>query len=392
MNNFSLYVHIPFCESKCYYCDFNSGTFSQSVVEKYFRALKNEIKTYNYKGEISSIYFGGGTPSCVNSKYITDTLKLIKKNFKVKASAEITIEANPNSLSFQKLKDYFDAGFNRLSLGVQTTNKKSLKYVGRIVDEYKLKNYKKTIKKSLKNAKKIGFSNISADLMLGLPYNNLKKIKSDIKFLTKYCEHISIYMLTVYENTKLNLLNIDQSKLDEKLVLEYDFICNYLKKFGFAQYEVSNFAKNQKVSAHNYNYWTGGEYLGFGISAHSHVNPIRFYNTANIKKYINFYKNSVKINKKDENLLKNQAKIEKIKKCEKITKKKYAEEKIMLALRTKDGLDLIEFKRNFYDLTKAKREELIMLKNLDLITATDEKIVLTKKGLLVANQIILKLI
>ena len=197
MDNLSIYVHIPFCESKCYYCDFVSGNYSNQVKEEYVNALVNEIQKYRINAKINSIYFGGGTPSCLTSSQIEKIFIAIKNNFQIDNNAEITIEANPNSLTKEKLVKYKNLGFNRLSLGVQTTNKKSLKFIGRIINKKLLKNYKKTVKKCLKNAKKIGFNNISADLMLGLPYNNIKNLKKDLKFLCKNVSHISTYMLMV---------------------------------------------------------------------------------------------------------------------------------------------------------------------------------------------------
>ncbi|MBO4412710.1 MAG: radical SAM family heme chaperone HemW [Clostridia bacterium] len=385
MDEISLYIHIPFCNSKCYYCDFNSGKYSAEIQKKYFNSLKNEILQNKVKNKIKSIYFGGGTPSAADEKNIVEILNLIKNNFDVKNDAEITIECNPNSLDENKLTCFRDAGFNRLSLGVQTTNKKSLKTIGRIQEKNELKNYKKIIKNNLKFAKKLNF-NISADLMLGLPKNNYFNLISDIFFLNKYCNHISVYMLTLYEGTKL-FEQYKNESLENKIIKEYKLSQKLLKLLKFEQYEISNFAKAKSYSKHNLNYWACGQYLGFGLSAHSYLSNYRYFNVSSMQAYFNNYENinfgkEIKSYKEiiDQNLkLKNNV--------EKLTKRQQAEEYIMLNLRLKDGLNLTEFKQKFYDLKLIKQNEIKQLLNKKLIKFNGEKIVLTKKGILFENQV-----
>lgn len=392
MNEFSIYVHIPFCNSKCYYCDFCSFVENEKNIKKYFIALKNEIIQKKVKGKVKSIYFGGGTPSSVDEKYVINILNLIFKNFTVDKDAEITIEVNPNSLNKDKLQSYFNAGFNRLSMGVQTTNCKSLKYIGRITNEKILKNYKKNIKKLLKIAKKIGFKNISTDIILGLPYNNEKFLIKDLKFLTKYCNHISTYMLMIEEGTKLFSYNLDVENIDEMSSKQYEIVCQFLKNKNFERYEVSNFAKNQTFSKHNLNYWNRGDYLGFGLSAHSFLNPIRFYNTNNFEHYLkDFSKIEFVTCKKDTQQVLGELKKFDIS-IEKLNKKEAVEEKLMLSLRCASGLNLCEFNNNFYDILKRKEKEIKFLIKSDLIKIEDGFLRLTDKGFLVANQIILKLL
>ena len=390
MNEISIYVHIPFCESKCFYCDFNSGKYSDKIQEKYFNALKNEILQNKIKNKIKSIYFGGGTPSVVQEKYIVEILNLIKNNFDVKNDAEITIECNPNSLNKNKLIAFNNAGFNRISLGVQTTNKKSLKIIGRITDKNKLKNYKKAIKNNLKFAKKLGF-NISADLMLGLPKNNIFKLFFDILFLNKYCKHISVYMLTLYEGTKL-FETFKNCSLEKNIVKQYKFAQFILKLLKFEQYEISNFAKSKQYSFHNLNYWACGEYLGFGLSAHSYLNNHRYSNAASMQNYLNNYENK-KFEEGfkscqdviNQNLaLKNNV--------ERLTKRQQAEEYIMLNLRLNGGIDLNEFKQKFYDLKLIKQNEIKQLASKKLIKVNGQTIVLTQKGKLFENQVSVELI
>ena len=389
-NNFSIYVHIPFCDSKCYYCDFNSGIYAEEIKKKYFKFLKKEICQKKLKGQVSSIYFGGGTPSSVDAKYVCEILTTIKKNFNVSKDAEITIEGNPNSLTLEKLKAYFNAGFNRLSIGVQTLNKKSLEFIGRIQNKENLKKYKKSVKNAIKNAKKAGFENISGDLMLGLPENNIANLKKDVKFLAKNCNHISSYMLILEEGTPLFERIKNSDDREEKSIKEYEVANNILKKYGFKRYEISNFKKGKFASKHNLNYWACGEYLGFGLSAHSFVDNYRFYNPSSFEKYFAMKEFSKK--KKDKEELMLEIRNDKTITAEKLTKKQSVEEMIMLALRTSDGLNLLEFKNKFYDLTKRKGKEIAELLSSGYIEGLPDKMVLTEKGIFVANQIILKLI
>lgn len=390
MNEISIYVHIPFCESKCFYCDFNSGKYSDKIQEKYFNALKNEILQNKIKNKIKSIYFGGGTPSVVQEKYIVEILNLIKNNFDVKNDAEITIECNPNSLNKNKLIAFNNAGFNRISLGVQTTNKKSLKIIGRITDKNKLKNYKKAIKNNLKFAKKLGF-NISADLMLGLPKNNIFNLISDIFFLNKYCKHISVYMLTLYEGTKLFKIYKNES-LENKITKEYKLASKLLKLLKYDQYEISNFAKSNAFSKHNLNYWASGEYLGFGLSAHSFIQEFRYSNFESMQEYLNAFENAkFQFDQKEKDEIIKQNKTLNLQ-MEKLTQEQKAEEYIMLNLRLKSGLNLTEFKNKFYNLEISKADEIKNLLAQKLIAKKDDRIVLTNKGKIFENQVAVRLI
>lgn len=393
MNDYSIYIHIPFCNSKCYYCDFCSYVENEKNIRNYFKCLKKEIKNNKIKNKIKTIYFGGGTPTSVNKKYLIDILKLILNNFNVEKNAEITIEINPNTVDAETLQALYNAGFNRLSIGVQTTNKKSLKYIGRIKNKKLLKKYKNNIKNILKNAKKIGFLNISTDLILGLPLNNDKNLKKDLKFLIKYCNHISTYMLMVENGTKLSTYILDIEKIDEDSARQYEIVCNFLKSKNFERYEVSNFAKDKAFSKHNLNYWQRNNYLGFGLSAHSFVKPYRFSNCCDLKKYLSFYENFKpdKVYKNEIDIIKN-IKSNPIIQFEKLAKKESYVEKIMLSLRCEKGLNLFDFRNEFFDLLKFKNFEINQLMGQDLLKLEEGFLKLTDKGFLVANQIILKLI
>ena len=264
-----IYIHIPFCDSKCFYCNFCSSIYSEKIKEKYFLKLVEEIKlNKNKNANISSIYIGGGTPSSIDQKYIKKIIKQINKNFNVLKNAEITIEANPCSISENKLLQYKKLGINRISFGVQSLNNKCLKIIGRT-------HTKKQAINAIKLAKKCGFSNINTDVLIGIPNQNYYKLKNTIKRLIKLkVQHISCYMLINEKGTKLtNLINNKKVKIisEDKCVKYYNNIFKYLKKYGYNRYEISNFAKKNYECKHNIGYWQLKEYYGFGLSAHSYV-------------------------------------------------------------------------------------------------------------------------
>ena len=376
----SIYVHIPFCSSKCYYCNFCSSVETEKTKREYVKCLINEIKSCKLSNYIvKTIYFGGGTPSVLDEKLVEQILKQIKKKFVVDNNAEITIEANPNSLTREKLKYYRQLGINRLSIGVQTFNRKSLKYVGR-VDNGEVSKYKRKVINILKYAKKLGFENISADFILGLPFQTNFHIESCLKQLSKFVSHFSCYMLQIEEGTKLFNL-IKNHDLDDKIANQYERAVKKLEKMGYHRYEISNFSKPTFESKHNNVYWERKDYIGFGLSAHSLINETRFYNTSNLKDYISFWKSE---NNFDLSIK------ERVRFMEKLTQDDKLEETIMLSLRTSKGLCLSEFEKNFYNIKQ--NENYKMLLKEGFVAEKGDYLVLTKKGILVANEIIVKLI
>jgi oxygen-independent coproporphyrinogen-3 oxidase len=393
---------------------------NEQTKRDYFEALKSEILSFdlnkitqvsilNSPFSIKTIYFGGGTPSSVDQKCIEEILKTIENKFKVDKNAEITIECNPNSTDESKLSFYKKIGINRLSFGVQSFNKHLLEFVGRIQNNKQLlKDYQKNTIEILKNARKIGFNNISADFILGLPYQTNFELKRFIKKLCKLVCHFSCYMLTLEEGTKLfNLM--PQGVDEEKIAKQYEIATKLLKKLGFERYEVSNFAKPGFESKHNKNYWDMGEYVGFGLAAHSFYNNQRLANTEKLKDYINFYTGLPRYarnNKRSEisprtsfgrndknNVIPTAVEgSQPINTTESLTKEQLAEETIMLALRTREGLDLVKFKANFYDLEQNKKNEIARLINSGFIEFENNYIRLAPKGFLVSNKIILELV
>lgn len=369
MTNLSIYVHIPFCESKCSYCAFSSFVPNKKQVEDYFKTLWSEISK-RAKGQcgkiVQTIFFGGGTPSFVESKFITKTLEIIKNNFFVSQDAEISIECNPNSATFDKLKDYKDAGFNRISFGVQSLDDNLLEFLGRRHD-------KLTALRAINDAKEVGFSNINADLLLGLVGQNKQNIIDEINSLVDAgITHISTYMLMVEKHTPLCALKDKKKYLmsDDDTVDLYNEVVEHLSKLGLYRYEISNFSKSGFECRHNQVYWTLGEYLGFGLAAHSYIDGKRIANSSCFEKYLS-QKNAHRTHV--------------------VSQDEAKEEFVMLALRTREGIDLKKYQEQFgVDLLEEKKDEIVELKNF--IDIKDGHLVIKPKEFGKTNLIILKLI
>lgn len=376
----SLYVHIPFCNSKCAYCSFVSMVASNDDKKRYFLSLLNEIKIQSKKYRdfyaISSIYIGGGTPSCLDNFYIRDLLSCIYKNFAVKNSAEITIEINPNSVDKNKIREYILSGINRFSVGLQTTSAKVLKAMGRT---HNVIDYQKTID----TIREFGVKNISTDLIVGYPGQKLADVKESLAYLLKLdIPHISAYMLQVEEGTKLKKLveggSIGIPK-EDLVVNMYETICDTLKKSGYDRYELSNFAKPAFESYHNKIYWKRKDYLGLGLAAHSYIDGTRFANTENITEYVTKLENENEIP---------------VKYSKALTVDEMKEEAIMLSLRTSAGLDLEAYKEEFGENFLAKKKDIVatLIKQGFLILTPSNKLICTNKGFLVLNSIVVELV
>ena len=288
----SAYIHIPFCDHLCTYCDFCKRYNYEFIVNRYLDALESDIKD-NYQGEVlKTIYIGGGTPSCLNIKELTKLMKIVKL-LKLDNSYEFTFECNPENITDEKLIILKENGVNRISLGVESTNDELLKYLGRNHDFKMVKEKVKLIKKY--------FNNINVDLIYALPNETINDLKSDLENIVSLdINHISTYSLEIHDNT---ILGIKKTKpiledLDSDM---YNEICCYLKENDFKHYEISNFCKNGTYSRHNNVYWKNNEYYGFGLGASGYVNSIRYDNTRSMIKYVNGNRilNKEKLTKKD---------------------------------------------------------------------------------------------
>lgn len=358
-----VYVHIPFCKRKCYYCDFISFCEKDELQEKYINTVIQEIEDFfnlNKNVKIKTIYIGGGTPSFIDGKYI----EKIMNTFNKEGVVEATIEVNPGSASLEKLKKYKECGINRLSIGLQSTEDRLLKKIGRI------HNYNDFLA-TYNLAREVGFDNINVDLMIGLPGQTIEDVKSSLnKVINLNPSHISVYSLIVEENTIIYNL-IEQNKIvlpDEELERNmYWYVKNYLELGGYEHYEISNFAKKGKMSLHNLDCWNQKEYVGFGVSAHSYLNRKRFCNIGVLEEYIKDFKNTKEVQEV-------QSFYE--------TKQEY----MLLGLRKIKGVCISDFKNKFGEnpifLFKNELNKLI---EEGLLEITTNNIKLTNKGLNFAN-------
>ena len=379
--NIGLYVHIPFCKKKCEYCDFKSYADKEELIEEYVKWLKYELEEVgegnrlDYENHldnlaiVKTIYIGGGTPSLIDSKYISEILEVIKKNYTFAENTEITIEVNPGTVNKEKLEQYKKSGINRLSIGLQSTHDRLLKKIGRI------HNYDDFLN-TFKIARNVGFENINIDLMLGLPEQSIEDLEQSVEEVIKLNpEHISVYSLIVEEETpfykklEANELNLPEDDLERKM---YWAVKEKLEKSGYIHYEISNFAKKGFESKHNLSCWNQDEYIGFGTSAHSYTNNIRYSNIDNIEEYINNFKTD----NETENFVFH----------EKQNKESKMKEFMMLGLRKIEGISIKDFKSRFsLNPIFAYRKELEKLVDEELIEIDGDNIRLTNKGLDLAN-------
>ncbi len=368
-----IYIHIPFCKSKCYYCDFISYTNKENYIEEYIKNIIEELKQYDLSNyNITTIYIGGGTPSFINEKYIVQLLRNLKTklsnnqtNFE---NMEITIEINPGTITKNKIEQYKKAGINRVSIGLQSTDNDLLKQIGRI------HTYEEFLE-AYEIIKEAGFENINIDLMIGLPNQTIQMLKTTLEEIKKLNPaHISVYSLIVEENTKIEKM-IEKGELqlpDENSERQmYWYVKNTLELNGYKHYEISNFAKEGKQSKHNLNCWEQKEYIGLGASAHSYLNNVRYSNSA--------LSNSDFTNEENWNF--NNKTIE-----EQQTSQDQKREYMLLGLRKIDGVSINQFKQKFIENPiYLFRKEIQKLVEEKLIEVDGDNIHLTNKGLDLAN-------
>ncbi len=406
LKELSIYIHIPFCKSRCNYCSFYSLPISepfpapaktiQSAAKKslkfnpsYFEIYDSFIikeaglisEEFSLEGSrINSIYFGGGTPSVMPADFFRNILENVERNFEIADNAEITVEINPESGSFAKLSDLKPLGINRLSIGAQSFNGGVLKTAGRIHDE-------KDIYNSVNNARRAGFNNISLDLIIGLPGQTENIFYDDARRISDAgTEHISAYMLGIEKGTKFyEIYNKKKGSgfiSEENTAEYYEILCGLLAENSYARYEISNFAKDGYESRHNLNYWKRGEYLGFGPSASSFLKlgsgkEIRKTNTADLKKYIqNISKKFHCEGNDNKGIEQNNGDFIEI-----LTDKDKINEEIFLSLRTASGINA----KRLSELTG--REIIDKFIKEGFMQNSKENIILTLKGALLSSEI-----
>lgn len=371
MNNLGIYIHVPFCKSKCTYCDFASYPHEIGKCELYFACLYKEMKAKlsSMKNKVfNSVYFGGGTPSFIEPKFIYGAMKLIYSECKLSKNAEITLEVNPGTLDEKKVKVFKNAGINRFSVGLQSSNDSTLESINRIHNKqdfikcmYLLKDF-----------------NTSVDVMIGLPNETFNDVKNTIDLVSSFknVKHISLYTLKAEEGTPMFTKYLNGELLsDDEMADIYAKSVDYLKEKGFFRYEVSNFCKDGYYSRHNYNYWTRGEYIGFGVSASSFIDNRRFTNTESIDNYCK----CILANKVAEIYTENIEGFER--------NKEYA----MLALRTERGVVLENYFKTF-GTDFLKDFELAIKNNANYLDINEKRIRIKDEYLFVQNSILVDFI
>ncbi len=351
------YIHIPFCIRKCKYCSFVSGENINNK-EQYINALIYEIRSKYNKEELKTIYIGGGTPSLLQA----DDINKILSEFKYEKTAEITLEANPETVSLNKFQEYKSMGINRISLGVQTFNNDLLNLIGR-------KHTDKDIYSAIDAIKSAGFDNYSLDLIYGLPEQSLKMFENDIKqAVSIFPKHISTYGLKI-EKGSFFCDNMPNNIPDNDVQAEmYLLLSKILKENGFNHYEISNFAKDGFESKHNCAYWLNKEYYGFGLNASGYEQNMRYKNTSSLNQYL---KNPLL--HEEENFL---------------TEEETYENEIFLALRLGKGLDISAFNKKYkLDFLNKYKKIIDKYQRLKLINIDANRIALTEEGFLLSNEI-----
>jgi oxygen-independent coproporphyrinogen-3 oxidase len=376
-----IYIHIPFCEKKCDYCDFLSAPSNKETKQEYVDALIREIKSYHELADdyiVKTIFIGGGTPSSIHEQYIVKILEVVRETFHLESDEngiEITIETNPGTLTKEKLRAYRLAGINRLSIGLQSADNKELKLLGRIhtyeefVENYYL-------------AREIGFTNINIDLMSALPNQTEEDFMNTLyKVIDLGPEHISAYSLIIEEGTVFYNKYGEESKASKELPDEdterniYIQTNNILQKYGYERYEISNYAKLGYESKHNSSYWKRIDYLGLGLGASSLIHHIRYHNETDLNEYIKESKESVSLKREEQEL----------------TIKEQMEEFMFLGLRMCEGIKKSEFQLSFsHDIEEIYGDVLREFLDQKLIQVSGDRISLTQKGLDISNYVFSK--
>jgi len=366
----SIYIHIPYCKQACTYCDFHFR-ISQKDKEEMLKSIEKEIEmrqSYLNDSTISSIYFGGGTPSMLNKAEIQSLIHTIYNSFKIDTDAEITLECNPDNLNKKKLLELKKIGITRLSIGIQSFDDSDLKFMNRS------HNAKEALS-CIQFAKEVGFENITIDLIYGLPKQSNEKWKKNLtQMLALDIQHFSAYSLTVEPKTKLKHL-IDKkliTPLDDKVTVEhFNTLVDIASENNFVHYEISNFGKEGFFSNHNTSYWKNKHYLGIGPSAHSFNGISRQWNVASNKEYIK------KLNEDDSYF-----------EVEQLSDTQQYNEYIFTALRTIWGVELEYINNQFgQEAINYFKKQVINWENKDHIKNEDGIYTLTKQGKLYADAI-----
>ena len=364
-----IYIHIPFCVRKCLYCDFLSFDNMAEYYDKYVDALIREIKSVSYSKSVDSIYFGGGTPSLLDSSKIDKIINAIMSACNIAKDVEITMEGNPATLTKDKLEGYVSSGINRFSIGMQSTNNRELKGLGRV---HRYEDFLAAYD-MVRNA---GIDNVNVDIMSAIPYQNVNSYEETLnRVINLRPEHISSYSLIIEEGTPFYEMEekgglILPNEEDERYM--YHMTKEILQAAGYSRYEISNYSFSGFESRHNIKYWTRQDYLGFGIGAASLVDNTRYNNTSDINEYI--HRAGVSDIRKD---------------IETLSKKEIIEETMYLGLRLTSGIDKKYFKEKFgISIEEIYKDVLGKLERQKLIDNKEQNIALTELGVDVSNMVL----
>ncbi len=365
-----LYVHIPFCRRKCNYCDFCSyADVSDALTDAYISRLREEAGAYSREERIpvDTVYFGGGTPSLLAAQRLEEIISALYSDFDILDSAEITLEANPGTLTTEKALAYKSLGINRISLGVQTIHQNELKLLGRIhlfddfVNSYKL-------------LRTVGFDNISLDLMYGIPEQTVSSFRETLRYMTELSpEHISAYGLIIEPGTPFYSMRDKLPLPDEDAECEmYYTACELLGSHGYSHYEISNYARAGYASRHNLKYWRAEEYIGLGVAAYSYYKGMRYGNVRSLSEYLDSAPYSYD---------------------EELTAESQSYEYAMMRLRLSEGFSLPDYKARFgRDFLSGKEGIIEKLKERNLLKISGERIALTEEGFYVSNAILAEIL
>ena len=368
-----VYIHIPFCRSRCSYCDFATGTYESELAQRYVTALVQEISEARRPvglTVVDSIYLGGGTPSLLSPSQLERIFDAVHRRFSVTATAEVTMEMNPGTVTPEKLRAYKAAGVNRASFGAQTFDDRELAKLGRIhtADD---------VRTTIEMLHQTGFDNVSFDLIAGLPGQTIDDWRRNLDEAVKlHPEHLSLYLLEVHEGTPLaeHIRRGIQPKPDEDLAAEmYELMVERTASAGYKQYEISNFSQPGFESRHNSKYWTCDAVYGFGCSAHSYDgNRLRWSNERDASVYIDLVESGktpiVDTTPLSENDVRS--------------------ESVFLGLRLLRGMDLVEYRRRFgLDLRKENADDIARLLDAGLIDIDNDLLRLTRHGALLSNEV-----
>lgn len=368
-----IYLHIPFCSTRCHYCNFATGGYEAETAARYVRAMAMEIERSAGQRpgmrEVETIYFGGGTPTTLGVDQLKRLIELCRRHFEIAPGTEITVEANPGSVSAEYLAGLKDIGVNRLSFGVQSFDDDELKMIGRSHNSDEAR-------QAISLARAAGFDNISLDLIAGLPEQKTSTWRQNIaEIFALTPDHISVYLLELYRDAPLQH-RIERGELqaidDESTVGMYYDLVDEAARQGFGQYEISNWARPGFESRHNLKYWTGAPYWAFGISAAGYDGQTRWSNTRNINHYL-------------ERIERGESPIDEV---IALTDDDRQSEAIFLQLRLREGVDLPEHESRFgVDVLKRYEPELERLFDAGLIEIADSRLRITRAGKVLANEV-----